>query len=302
MADEMQSETRALKMADGKGKILDLCMAPGGYSEKALEFNPSYSLTGLTLPRASGGHESLLQKELRRVEIVYQDLNLLAGQFGLKQQDVPKDHPECNDFHFDKLAALKGPYDLVICDGQVLRTHQRPKYRETYESYRLLCAQLSLALRSLKQGGTLTMLLHKADAWDSSQLLRTMDRISTLRLFKSKRSHAYRSSFYMIAQNVNVESDRAREAVSAWESAWRQATLDTRTTQSLLNRVESEGEEGENVCPEFFEEYGPRLIELSEPIWTTQTEALKTSPFIRDKKRHSSGRGSSSSNWRSSEF
>ena len=285
-------------MADGKGNILDLCMAPGAYSEKALQSNPDYSLIGITLPRASGGHEVLLDKYPHRVQIVYQDLNLLAGHFGLKEQDVPNDHPECKNFRFDKFAALGGPYDLVICDGQVLRTHERAAYRENNEAHRLVCAQLSLALRSLKQGGTLIMLLHKADAWDNSQLLRTMDQISTLRLFKSKRKHAHRSSFYMIAQSLNMESDVAHQAVLEWESAWRQATLDTTNTQSSLSYAEPEVEEGDNVHKNFFEKFVPRLIKLSEPIWSIQAEALKKQSFIREKGLHGSSSSSSSGNWR----
>jgi hypothetical protein len=53
IGDELQETTNALNQladCDEDVKILDLCMAPGGYTASALKYNPGATAFGITLP------------------------------------------------------------------------------------------------------------------------------------------------------------------------------------------------------------------------------------------------------------
>lgn len=59
----MQAATGALcqnNLSEDEVKILDLCMAPGGYTASALKYNPRARAVGITLPPDIGGHEVFL--------------------------------------------------------------------------------------------------------------------------------------------------------------------------------------------------------------------------------------------------
>lgn len=67
IANEMQVATRALTpRAVTKFKVLDLCMAPGGYSAAVLNLSPGAEVYGITLPdkdlngKPLGGHSVIL--------------------------------------------------------------------------------------------------------------------------------------------------------------------------------------------------------------------------------------------------
>ena len=50
-------------------------------------------------------------------------------------------------------------FDLVICDGQVLRTHARAGYKEAREARKLIVTQLALGSEHVRQGETMVVLL-----------------------------------------------------------------------------------------------------------------------------------------------
>ena len=57
--------------------------------------------------------------------------------------------------------------------------------REPFEASRLLMAQLVLGLQRVRSGGTMVVLLHKADAWKSVLLMHTFAAfVDDLELFK----------------------------------------------------------------------------------------------------------------------
>ena len=66
----------------------------------------------------------------------------------------------------------------------------RAQYREKSEASRLLTSQLVLALQRISMGGTIVILLHKVDAWDTVALRYTFSKSSSLRLFKPKKKHS----------------------------------------------------------------------------------------------------------------
>ena len=56
----------------------------------------------------------MLDLEDNHILMDFHGLNLLPGDLGLDESDVPDDHPDKAEFIFDRLPLLKGPYDLVF--------------------------------------------------------------------------------------------------------------------------------------------------------------------------------------------
>jgi hypothetical protein len=106
----------------------------------------------------------------------------------------------------------------VLCDGQVLRTHKRAEYRQSREPLRLTLSQLIFSIKRIQPGGTFIILLHRVDAWYSVDLLQIFDAFSKIQLFKLEKIHAQRSSFYLIAKDVQPSHPKAIKAVEQWQS------------------------------------------------------------------------------------
>ncbi|MCJ1240832.1 hypothetical protein MMC14_008836 [Varicellaria rhodocarpa] len=277
IGDEMQIATKVFsppsQVSHQKINVLDLCMAPGGYSASALKYNPGSVVRGITLPEDQGGHRMLVKAPPGcRMHVKDLDITMLATEFGVT--DIPPNHPEGDKFSTTRLFAQEN-FDLVFCGGQVLRNHPKPKHCEPREHTRLIVSQLIFALQRIKTGGRLVVLLHKADAWSSIQLILQIDRFASVLLFKPRAAHKVRSSFYLIATEVRPESDTAKKAVKKWKEIWWRATFG--------------GEEGtgeaESSEPGFvknvLDEFGKWLIDYARPVWQLQVEALRETEFAR---------------------
>ena len=254
---------------------LNLCMAPGGYTWYFLQRNPKAEACGITLPPDEGGHPMYLPygKQDERVDVKFMDITMLASEFGISITQVPPQHPEAAKFSADR-PFLGKEFDILICDGQVLRVHQHLRSR-TREVTRLLVAQLILGLQRIKTGGTFIILLHKVDTWDSLSLLKTFDTFSTVELFKPRKIHSARSSFYLVAKKVQPNSDEAKKAVDNWKAQWLRTTF-AGDDCTGLDLEEPTAEEVQRTL----ETYGQRLRELGKPLWSIQLEAMKKSPFM----------------------
>ncbi|KAK1987619.1 hypothetical protein LZ30DRAFT_818915 [Colletotrichum cereale] len=220
--------------------ILDMCMAPGGFLATALELNPRAHAVG----------------------------------FNMGVTEVPVGHPDHGEFLPQQLKP-DDLFDLVICDGQVLRTHFRADYRERRESRRLILTQLSLGLEHTRPGGTMVVLLHKLEAWDTVLLLHVFGKFATVRLFKPRVSHAKRSSFYLVARDIQSQQTAAAHAIGNWKSIWKAATLGTEEEYWKTIR------KAEPSVEELLGEFGSELIRLGKDIWATQARALAKAPFIK---------------------
>ncbi|KAI1375406.1 hypothetical protein F4677DRAFT_422729 [Hypoxylon crocopeplum] len=260
--------------------IFDMCMAPGGFLAMALINNPGTGALAFSLPVSSGGHKVLLQTP-SDVEQRFLDITMLAADMGVKE--IPEDHPDADHF-LPRQFEPDQLFDLVLCDGQVLRTHARAEYREKREARRLTITQLALGLEHLRSGGTMVVLLHKLEAWDTVNLLWTFHKFSSVRVFKPKMGHAKRSSFYLVATNIQSRHAQAVKAIDNWKKMWRVATFgsDEEYQRTLCD--------GEISVEELLEDFGPELVELGREIWKVQADALAKAPFIRDRKRVSSSR------------
>lgn len=244
--------------------IVDFCMAPGACLHTALHENPGSRALAFTLPVEMGGHEVWLPYH-DSVDVKFMDINLLAEDMGAV--DIPEHHEEASQFIPRVLTKGRRPFNLALCDGQVLRTHARAPYRERREAQRLTSVQLALGLGHLKEGGTMVVLLHKVEAWRTVILLHLFSKFSNVQLFKPSKSHTTRSSFYMIASNIKVLHPEAIEAVEQWKKMWQAATFGTEEDFQ-------ETFQGGSTPEEVLDEFGDTLVETGTAIWKIQGDAL----------------------------
>lgn len=289
IGDEMQKTLGVMSLTD-PGKILDLCMAPGGYSASALKFSPWASVSGATLPEEVGGLKLFVHDEFKeaRIRVWQGDLTSLVGDMGMDNDDIVEEHDGFGKFQKDKVWGGE-KFDLVFCDGQVLRTHTKgmKEYRQRCEKRRLTCSQLLIALQYVKIGGTMVILLHKLYLWDTLLIVRAFDKFAHIAIFKPSTTHKSRGSFYLVAKNIQPHHENALEATQTWSEAWKDATFrgsagEGEEVAFPADRNESTilGEQVRRVMNEF----GERLITLGENAWKIQTQAIKLSRWYKEKK------------------
>ncbi|RYP03299.1 hypothetical protein DL765_010544 [Monosporascus sp. GIB2] len=290
IGQDLHRHTRAFRIARptkpifGKAalppRILDACAAPGGFLETALEQNPEARAVAFSLPVSEGGHKMMLQSEDNpNVTLKYTDITMLAADMGVT--NIPEGHPDAAHFvlsrQFDSPDEQADLFDLVLCDGQVLRTHRRAPYRETREARRLMSTQLALGLEHLRPGGTMVVLLHKLEAWDTLSLLYCFSRFATVRTFKPLRGHAKRSSFYMVAADIRSQGPEALAAIAQWKALWTVATFGSDEEYVAALRES----DGSTKVEDVLEKYGTEFVRLWRVVWDIQAKALEKAPFIK---------------------
>lgn len=282
IGDELHRVTSALsvRLIQGSGPaILDLCMAPGGFSMAALRHNPNATLHGISLPQSQGGHPLLIPdwENNPKITVDFRDITMLAVEMGLAADlsDIPASHPDRSAFSPDR--PFQGmEFDLVLADGQVLRTHPRLSYRDKCEELRLLTSQLVLALQRVRHGGTIVVLLHRIDSWRSVRLMHTFAAFSNIQLFKPRTGHAIRTSFYLVARNIRPSAPSALEAVAAWKEQWKASTLE----EKLESDQEAADTASDDMVNDVMDTFGPTLARLAVPVFSIQVAALRRAPFM----------------------
>ena len=271
IGDEMQAATGALHVSSKKPCIMDLCMAPGGYTASAIKLNPNATVFGVTLPKALGGHLVLL-KPRHRTKVTFTDITMEAAELGVT--DLPEEHPDLALFKKQRLLPKEAKFDLIFCDGQVLRTHAEHRHtdREPHEATRLTSAQLVIAMQHIRVGGTMITLLHRPDHWNTLQFLQSFDKFSRVQLFKPKTAHASRGSFYLIAQDINPDHAHALAARDSWLQRWKDTTFDRKY----------QAQPSEQEVLDVLNTFGERLIELAEPIWAIQKQGIENSKWFKN--------------------
>ncbi|KAK5993842.1 hypothetical protein PT974_07279 [Cladobotryum mycophilum] len=271
---EMGRATGALKITTKPShhvNILDTCMAPGGFLAIVMKLNPGAKAVGFSLSPEEGGHEVLLPLK-SKVKFTPADVTMFAADMGFT--DIPAEHPDAQKFVVQRQIHAEQKFDLVVCDGQVLRTHPRAAYRE-WETRRLATTQLTMGLDHVVAGGTMVMLLHKLEAWNTVDLLYTFSKFSSVQTFKSKIGHATRSSFYMVATNIQPQTLQARQAVERWKKHWKVATFGSN------EECQSTFRETDVAAEQMVAEFGRDLVRLGKGIWEIQADALEKAPFIK---------------------
>lgn len=272
---ELQSSTGAFNVTREKvghqPRILDLCMAPGGFLFAAMQCNPDAVATAYSLPFEAGGHKVLLP-ENENIKTTMLDITMLAADLNVDY--IPEGHPDSANFLPNQFSEGR-EFDIVLCDGQVLRTQPRADYRVHTEARRLSVTQLALGLGHLKPGGTMVVLLHRLEGLITLELLYLFRQLSSVQLFKPPRAHSKRSSFYMVATNVQVEHSEAVKAVESWKHLWKVATFGSEEEYKQLVHRDSAWAE------EIVGAFGPDLIQLGKPIWAIHARALANAPFTK---------------------
>jgi 23S rRNA U2552 (ribose-2'-O)-methylase RlmE/FtsJ len=273
---ELNEVTGAFNLSASPRKhntILDMCMAPGGFLSTALQYNTSAQAVAFTLPTENGGHEVFLP-ENDMVLTKYFDITMLAADMGLEQ--IPGEHTDSPTFIMKRQLPNTYLFNLVLCDGHVLRTHHRPAQREPREARRLIAVQLALGLEHLKPGGTMVIRLHKIDKMLTAELIHQFSNFSQIKLFKPTCGHNLRSSFYMVASDIWTDREEVAAAVQKWKDEWRIATFGTDAEyEKMMQRDKSSAEN-------LLKEYGEQLVEMGRKIWRIQSEALANAPFMKE--------------------
>ena len=119
------------------------------------------------------------------------------------------------------------------------------------------------------------MLLHRAHACHSVMLLHQFSQFADIQLFKPRKAHNYRGSFYLVAKNVQASSPAAQQCLREWRSIWYQTTFcDTKAIREH-DTYPTEGE-----VQAVLDDFGHRLISLATPIWEIQANALAKQSFM----------------------
>lgn len=260
--------------------LLDMCVAPGGFVDVALTQTPGSHIRAMSLPVEQGGHDVKMLDA--QVNVEFRDIATLAADMGVTKDDVPLNFPGPYDFLFEKVLGDNEKFDLVFCDGHVLRTHPRAEWREPREATRLTLTQTALGLEHLNNCGTMVILMHKLDSWRSFDLIHQFSKMATVKLYKHYRHHKIRSSFYLVAKNIQVDSAFAKEMVAMWKQRYKIATFGNDQEYAEMHRVTRETALVER------EKFGEKYVAMGKKIWKTQADGLENAPFL---KKHTKEQG-----------
>ena len=123
----------------------------------------------------------------------------------------------------------------------------------------------------------MVVLLHKVEVPDSLALLNLFSSFSDVQLYKPVRSHASRSSFYLVASDIRATGEAPIRAVEEWKRVWRIATFGTEEEYTESRRKDA------NWARDLLAELDPTIIEKGKAVWNIQAEALEKAPYIRGK-------------------
>ncbi|KAJ7163273.1 hypothetical protein C8R46DRAFT_1177454 [Mycena filopes] len=247
-------------------RFLDLGCCPGGFSSYILSKNAYATGVGISLPVESGGHACLLEEDnLARFELHWADLTLYQlGPAFIEDQQL------------QNLPFAAG-FDLVLIDGHPLRSAKGTQNDELYlHGDRLLISQVIVGLHSAAFGGTVILKQSKPERLITSQLIFLLDGLcADVRTWKPVCMHGTRATFYICAKGFRLGSQALR---------WQQILSGLMNLWVQLSYGGPHGK-GRKLLPtdlDFIVDdktlktvYAPRLRQLSEHIWTTQSQCLK---------------------------
>ncbi|KAJ7644325.1 hypothetical protein FB45DRAFT_824435 [Roridomyces roridus] len=247
-------------------RFLDLGCCPGGFSSYILGKNPHASGVGVSLPEERGGHACLLDEEqLSRFQLHWADLTQyqLGPTFidDLRLQDFP----------------VSPGFDIVLIDGHPLRAcdSARGGHDNLYmHGDRLLISQVLIGLLCVGLGGTVILKQSKPERIITSQMMFLLDILCLdVRTWKPVCMHSTRATFYVIAKGFGLGAHgfRRREILEGLMDLWVQLSYTDGTGRKLRANDLDFIVDQETLKTV----YAPRLRELSEHIWTTQSKCLE---------------------------
>lgn len=226
--------------------------------------------TGISLPVQDGGHEFLLEDNLRsRFDLNFTDLT--SYQLGPKFINNPQ--LQLNPLPYN---AASHRCDLVLLDGHPLRPSTQSLHDHTVKSNMLLISQLIIGLQAIATSGTIVMKLSKPERKLTAKIMYMFDMLSIhLASWKPVCMHATRDTFYIVAKGVGYgkQGYRLQEWLNRLKWLWvdmkfgpisvskrhlNDADLDFIVTNFELNTI-----------------FRDRLQQLSAHIWQVQASSLK---------------------------
>lgn len=288
IGQEMDENTSVITFAAADGdqspRVLDIGMAPGGFTQTVLRKHRDARIRGITLPSDMGGLRIMLPgwRNNLKIRIEFADVTMLVNEMGLGRPAtfIPTRHPNTATFSSKRLFGDE-IFDLVFCGATGATTRRAcagAEHHEPHKRLRLATSQLVFALQRLRNQGSLVLVMHKPESFDTAEIIRTFTKCSSVRLFKSKTKHAITSSFYMVAREVDTRSEEMQSAVVKWKEQWENAMCQSGEALPTCPRA------SEDQVREMLAEFGPQLIDLATPLWKIQADALRASPFLKESK------------------
>ncbi|RBQ78311.1 hypothetical protein FVER14953_03899 [Fusarium verticillioides] len=108
--------------------------------------------------------------------------------------------------------------------------------------------------------------------------------MSTVQLYKHHKHHQIRSSFYLVAKNIQAESAFAKDMVAMWKQRYKIATFGTDEEYAEMHRVTRE------TALVGLEEFGEKYVAMRKKIWKTQADGLEKAPFLEQHTKEKSKR------------
>lgn len=284
ISQQMHQATGALTMTPNNNRILDLCMAPGGFMVHALRNHPERQADAITLPINLGGHKVLAKSRLDPIKdgtlaIHYADITTFASAIGF--HDLPPDHPDTLELSSASWPFKAAEYSLIFCDGQVLRNHTRPDNRDDNSKAinRLFAAQLAIALQNVCDGGTIIMKLHRAASWHNFTLTEKLSRFSDVLLHKPTSAHVQRSSYYLVAKNIQKGHEGLRALAVRYQQEWYILTFHN----TIVADDDDAGASDEDLqdAHALVDGYAAEYLELVRGIFKIQLDALEKQPWAK---------------------
>jgi 23S rRNA U2552 (ribose-2'-O)-methylase RlmE/FtsJ len=289
---EMDENTSVITLAAADGsqspRVLDVGIAPGGFAQTVLRKHRDARIRGITLPSEMGGLRIMLPgwRDNLNVRIEFADITMLASEMGRSATSIPTQHPDIAKFS-SRRPFQNETFDLVFCGAtgaKTQRANASAEHHKSHEWLRLATSQLVFALQRLRNQGSLVLVMHRLESFDTTEVIRTFTKCSNVCLFKSKTKHAITSSFYMVAMEVDTQSEEMQSAVVKWKKQWEDATFKSDEALSTCPRA------SEDQVREMLAEFGPQLIDFATPLWKIQADALRASPFLKQSNRTSETR------------
>ena len=229
--------------------MLDIGMAPGGFTTSFLKHHRSGHVFGITPHEREGGTKIVPRYNSKdeRVNVYFGDLIAHPPSFQRK----------C---------------DLAICNGEVFCVGASGLHTDPWRKWCFLHCQLIWAMKRLKQGGRLVVLTEDVEHWPTIELLNTLGQFATVVLLKSGRNHLMDGVFWIVANEVRSEDREAQEAIGRW----------TEMLNAALKVGPEGGPEGDAWIPQynpeaisqFFDEFSVDYLKSAEPIWSAQAQVL----------------------------
>ena len=116
----MDENTSVITFAAADGdqslRVLDIGMAPGGFTQTVLRKHRDARIRGITLPSDMGGLRIMLPgwRNNLKIRIEFADITMLANEMGRPATSIPTQHTDIAKFS-SKRPFQNETFDLVFC-------------------------------------------------------------------------------------------------------------------------------------------------------------------------------------------